>query len=101
MRLGTLLPGVMRFELPRRADSAFARAIGGGEGEDPPDVEDSSMSNLAQHAHRLHPPEHLFVSFPLALTDLIARMSRGATIDRAATSPLLILRHVQIAMRTR
>ena len=41
------------------------------------------------------PPEDLFHSFALPLTDTITRMARGALIDGAATASSVVLRYVR------
>src|ERR1700759_4421507 len=55
------------------------------EDEDPVHSFFTSMAQLAHQAHRLQPTEDLFDSFALALTDLIARVTRRAAIDSRAT----------------
>src|SRR5882672_2878484 len=66
----------------------------GGKDEDPVDAFATAMAQLAQQADRLQPAENLFDPFAFPLTDLIARMSGGATINgQAAIS--IVLGHVR------
>ena len=84
------------FKLPEAPDSASApdwrRCC---EGEDPPHLEDSTMSNLPQQRDRLHPTEALCNPFPPPLTDGTANVLRGASINRAPAWPPQILRHAR------
>src|SRR6266850_2552449 len=54
----------------------------GGEDEDPVHSFSATMAQLAQQSNRLQPTEDLFDPFALLLTNLIALVARGATIDR-------------------
>src|SRR6267142_659518 len=73
------------------ADQVISR---GREDEDPVDAFATAMAQLAQQADRLQPTEDLFDPFAFPLTDLIARMSGGATINcRAAIR--IVLGHVR------
>src|SRR5882762_5223875 len=77
------------------ADQVISRSR---EDEDPVDAFATAMAQLAQQADRLQPTEDLFDAFAFPLTDLIARMSGGATINcRAAISVVLghVRRHFQ------
>ena len=65
------------------------------EGENPSDFKQPAQSGLAQHPHGFQPAEHLFDSLPLALADRVSGMARGASINRASTAALHILRHVR------
>src|SRR6266481_5135299 len=66
----------------------------GREDEDPVDAFATAVPQLAQQADRLQPTEDLFDPFAFPLTDLITRMSGGATINcRAAIS--VVLGHVR------
>src|ERR1700693_2825603 len=53
------------------------------------------MSHLAQQRNRLQPAETLFYALPFLLADAIARVLRGAPINRAAALPRQVLRHVR------
>jgi len=66
-----------------------------GEGEDPIHLADSTVPQLAHQRNRLQPAEALFDSLPLSLADGIARVPRRASIDRAAATPFVVLRHVR------
>src|SRR5215213_6294559 len=71
------------------------QVIGGGrEPEDPTHQLHAAVSGLTQQPHRLQPAEDFFHSFALALTNFITRMARGALVDRAAPS-LVVLSHVR------
>src|SRR5215204_6373906 len=73
----------------------LVQVIGGGsELEDPTHQLHSPVSGLTQKPHRLQPAEDFFHSFALALTNFITRMARGALVDRAAPS-LVVLSHVR------
>src|SRR5271167_721440 len=52
------------------------------------------MPHLAQQRDRLQPPEALFDTLPLPLTDGISRVLRGTSINRTPTRPFQILGHV-------
>src|SRR5215208_4392758 len=67
---------------------------GGSELKDPTDQPHSAVSGFAQQPHRFQPAEDFFHSFALALTNFITRMARGALVDRAAPS-LVVLSHVR------
>src|SRR5215213_7488352 len=70
------------------------QVIGGGsELEDPTDQPHSTMSSFAQQSHRLQPTEDFFHSFALTLTNFITRMARGALVDRASSS-FVVLGHM-------
>src|SRR5215831_1439025 len=58
-------------------------------------VRDSTVSQLAHQRNGLQPPEALFDSLPLSLADGIARVPRRASIDRAAATPFVVLRHMR------
>ena len=51
----------------------------GGEDEHPVHSFSATMAQFAQQANRLQPTEDLFDPFALPLTDLVARVPRGAT----------------------
>jgi hypothetical protein len=53
------------------------------------------MAKLAHQRNRLQQPKHSSISLPLSLTDDITGMPSGAAIDRAATTPLVVLRHMR------
>src|SRR6267142_3620696 len=55
----------------------------------------SAMPRLTQHANRLDPAKHFFDAFPFPLTHLVARMPRRATINRATTLTLGVLRNMR------
>src|SRR5215213_9608610 len=67
---------------------------GGSELKDPTDQPHSTVSGFAQQPHRFQPAEDFFHSFALSLTNFITRMARGALVDRAAPS-LVVLSHVR------
>src|SRR5436190_3168292 len=71
-----------------------------GEDEDPVHSFSATMAQLAQQANRLQPTEDLFDPFALPLTDLVALVPRGATIDsRPAIGVVLghVRRHLELA----
>src|SRR5258708_3171351 len=53
------------------------------------------MPQLLQQPNRLHPTKNLFHAFPHALADFVASVPRRAPVDRAATRPLVVPRHVR------
>ncbi len=53
-----------------------------------------AMTNLPHQGDRLQPAEAFFDPLPLPLADRVARVPRGASIDRAAARPRMILRHM-------
>src|SRR5260370_23766609 len=53
------------------------------------------MPELLQQPNRLHPTKNLFHAFPHALADFVASVPRRASIDGAATWPLVVPRHVR------
>src|SRR5215467_1909055 len=53
------------------------------------------MAYFPHQRNRLQPSEALLDAFPLLLTDRISAVSCGSSIDRAATAPLDVLRHVR------
>src|SRR6266542_5611068 len=63
------------------------------EDEDPVDTFGAAMPQLTQQAHRLQPTKDFFDPFALLLTDLIALMPRGATID-SRLAIAVVLGHV-------
>ena len=65
------------------------------EGEHPVHLENPAMPNLAQQRDRLQPAETFFDSLPLDLADAIAFVPRRPRINRAATAPPIVLRHVR------
>jgi hypothetical protein len=67
---------------------------GGREDENPVDAFAAAMAQLAQQAHRLQPTKDLFDPFAFPLTDLITRMSGGATIN-GRTAISVVLGHVR------
>jgi len=66
-----------------------------GEGEDPIHPADPTVPQLAHERNGLQPPEALFDSLPLSLADGIAWVPRRASIDRAAATPFVVLRHMR------
>ena len=68
------------------------------EGEDPGDEWTATMAQFAETADGLHPAERLLDQFAFPLTDRVARMSRGASVDRAPAPPT---RGVRDEMRRR
>ena len=64
-----------------------------GEGEDPIHSAHPTMANLAHERDRLQPPEALFDTLPLSLAHRIARVPRGAAVNRAAAPAFVVLRH--------
>src|SRR5882724_4596005 len=56
-----------------------------GEGEHPVDSADAPVAGLAHEPHGLEPAEDLLDELALLLADQIARMARGAAIDRTRT----------------
>src|SRR5215217_6670607 len=67
---------------------------GGSELKDPTDQLHAAVSGFAQQPHRFQPAEDFFYSFALTLTNFITRMARGALVDRASSS-LVVLSHVR------
>ena len=59
---------------------------------DPPSRQSSSIGSpvvgLSKSSHGLHPTENLFYSFSYPLTDAIALMAHGTTINRRSASSL-------------
>jgi hypothetical protein len=81
---------------PNRQIPHANQVLGGcSEGEDPSNVEDSAIPNLAQQRDRLQPSEALFNALPFLLPDAIAGMVCGASINRAPAGPLQDLRSVR------
>jgi len=74
------------------ADQIVSRT---GKGKDPIYLAHSTMSHLAHERDRLQPAEAFFDPLPLSLADGITRMTPRATINRAAATPFLVLRHVR------
>src|SRR5215216_2259957 len=66
---------------------------GGSELKDPTDQPHSAVSGFAQQSHRFQPAEDFFHSFALTLTNFITRMARGALVDRASSS-FVVLGHM-------
>src|SRR5215213_1240700 len=66
----------------------------GSELKDPTDQPHSAVSGFAQQPYRFQPAEDFFHSFALSLTNFITRVARGALVDRAAPS-LVVLGHVR------
>ena len=56
----------------------------GRKGHDPIDQFATSMPQLAQAAHGLHPPKHLFDQLALALANRVSGVARRPAIDRTA-----------------
>ena len=56
------------------------------EGKDPIYFQRSAMPHLAQQCNRLQPAKALFDALPFLLADVVARVLRGAPINRAAAS---------------
>src|SRR4051794_36256871 len=81
----------------RRQISDSDQIVGGGsELEDPINQLHASMPGLTQQAHRFQPTKDLFNSFALPMANLVARMTRGAFINGAATAPpFVVLRDVR------
>jgi hypothetical protein len=72
------------------------QVVGGcSKGKVPSHFEDSAMSNFPQQRDRLQPSETLFNTLPFPLTDGVSRVLRGASINRASTTPLQVLGHVR------
>src|SRR5918996_1974670 len=67
---------------------------GGSELKDPTHPPHAAVPGLAQQADGLQPAKDFFHSFPLALTNLIARMACGALVDGAAAASFVVLRHM-------
>jgi hypothetical protein len=65
------------------------------EGKDPIYLQGSAMTHFAQQRDGLQPAKTFFDALPFLLTEGVASMSRGSTIDRAAASPSQVLRHVR------
>lgn len=70
------------------------RLLGGtGEGKHPMDFGHPTMTHLAHQRDRLQPAEAFLDPLSLSLAESISSMSRGATINCAATAPCEILRY--------
>jgi hypothetical protein len=67
---------------------------GTGEVEYPVHLPNPAMTYFPQQRDRLQPPKTFFDALPLLLADGIARVARGACIDGAPASALIVLRHV-------
>src|SRR5215471_17406954 len=65
------------------------------EGEDPINLANSTVPQLAHQRDRLQPAKTFFDSLPLYLAGGVAGVPRRASIDRAATGPFVILRHMR------
>ena len=74
---------------PLRNEIAPAHQIVGGrpEAKHPVDEASATVAEFAEERDGLQPAEGLLDQLPLALTQGIARMPRGATINRAAAEP--------------
>src|SRR5215469_10416125 len=68
---------------------------GAGESEDPVHFANSAMPNFSQERNRLQPAEAFFDALPLSLAHCVARVPRGAAINRAAAGSSQVLRHVR------
>src|SRR5215472_15817797 len=66
-----------------------------GESEDPVNLANSAVPQLAHQRDRLQPAETFFDSLPLYLADGVARVPRRASINRASARPFVILRHMR------
>jgi hypothetical protein len=64
---------------------------GAGEGKYPVHFVHPAMPNLSHERDRLQPAEAFFDPFPLPLTDGVARVPRGAAINRAAPASFQVL----------
>src|SRR5579872_4868812 len=60
---------------------------GAGESKDAVHFTNPPMPNLPHERDRLQPAEAFFDPLPLLLADGVARVPRGAGIDRAAAAP--------------
>src|SRR5574338_556445 len=56
-----------------------------GDGKEPADSPHAPEFDFAEQADRFQPAEDLFDSFPFLLTDRVAEVPRGATINRTGT----------------
>ncbi len=96
---GAGFPRVRRLN-PRLRFREHYQVVGGSrKGENPVHLEDSTMPNLPQQRNRLQPAETFFDPLPLFLADTLAHVPCRAAIERAATGPLVILRHLRPHMQ--
>src|SRR5579884_1426406 len=65
------------------------------EGKDPVHFAHPAMPNLPHQRNGFQPAEAFFDPLPLSLAHRIARVSRAATINRAASASSQVLRHVR------
>ena len=81
---------------PSRDEIAPAHQVVGGrtKAKQPIDEASAAVAEFAEERDGLQPAEGLLDQLPLALTQGIARMTRGATINRAAAEPG-VLGHVR------
>src|SRR5690349_5003628 len=63
-----------------------------GESKNPIHAADATMPNFAHQRDRLQPAEALFDSLPLSLAHRVARVPRGAAVNRAAAPAFVVLR---------
>jgi hypothetical protein len=68
---------------------------GAGPGKDPVHFAHPAMSDLSHQRDGFQPAETFFAPRPLLLAQGIPRVPYGAAINRAASSPGLVLRHVR------
>jgi hypothetical protein len=65
-----------------------------GEGEDPIHSQCSAMPYLTQQSNGFQPPKAFFDALPLLLTNGVARLLRGATINGATSTSSEVLRYM-------
>ena len=86
---------LQRRSCSRQIAHAYQIVSGAGEGEQPMHFAHSAMPHLPHQGDRFQPAEAFFDPLPLSLAHGIARMPRGAAIERAAARPGMILRQVR------
>jgi hypothetical protein len=84
-------PDLHRWNCGSQVSHAHQIVGGAGEGKYPVHFVHPAMPNLSHERDRLQPAEAFFDPFPLPLTDGVARVPRGAAINRAAPASFQVL----------